>query len=70
MTLDNLRIGKMYMFNKREGVYMGMISDLASPLHGFPMFVLEDGTVRVMKKTDVISAHVKPIILPETPINE
>ena len=55
VNIEELKIGKKYLLNKRDMVYMGMFSDMAHPLAGFHLFVgIEDGQVKALRKTDML----------------
>lgn len=57
VNIEELKIGKKYILNKRDVVYMGMFSDMAQPLAGFHLFVgMEDGFVKALRKTDMLEA--------------
>lgn len=55
VNVEELGIGKKYILNKRDVVYMGMFSDMAKPLAGFHLFVnVDDGVIKVLRKTDML----------------
>lgn len=56
---DELIVGKKYFLNKREVVFMGMFYPHPSAQFGFNMFAREDGTVVILKKSDMLETFVK-----------